>query len=74
MRDPYRIDVICENLRQLRYRFPDQRFGQLVDNYINLQQGDMFFQEDDETLMNIMNKLAELEQKGQGIVQEKDKV
>ena len=61
MRDPYRIDVICENLRQLWYRFPDQRFGQLVDNYINLQQGDMFFQEDDETLMNIMNKLAELE-------------
>lgn len=43
MRDPYRIDVICENLRQLWYHFPDQRFGQLVDNYINLQQGDMFF-------------------------------
>ena len=61
MRDPYRIDVICENLRQLWHHFPDQRFGQLVDNYINLQQGDMFFQEDDETLMNIMNKLAELE-------------
>lgn len=60
MQDVNRIDVICENLRQLWYQFPYQRFGQLISNYI-MTDKDIFFQEDDTTIENIMNILERLE-------------
>lgn len=60
MRDPERIDVICKNLAKLWKYFPDQRLGQLIENYL-IPQGKLFFQEDDDTLENIMNLLYEIE-------------
>ena len=63
MRNPERIHEILEQLRSLWMEFPDQRLGQLLENYVftNGQRGDrtsclLFFQEDDDT-KKILNKL-----------------
>jgi hypothetical protein len=34
MRDPLRIDRICDDLKTLWKLHPDQRFGQILENYI----------------------------------------
>ena len=34
MRDPARIDRICEDIKVLWKRHPDERLGQLMENYI----------------------------------------
>lgn len=45
VRDPARIDRMCELLRQLWHAMPDQRLGQLFGNlYAGPEQ---FFMEDD---------------------------
>lgn len=46
MRDPERIDRICELLRQTWHTVPDLRLGQLV---VNLLGNDPFYVEDDTT-------------------------
>lgn len=45
MRDPKRIDRICDLLKMFWKDVPDQRFGQLISNMIGRQ--DPFFVEDD---------------------------
>lgn len=54
MRDPERIDRICEKLKKFWKKVPDQRLGQVIENYI-IPSGDMrgadtcwiFYYEDD---------------------------
>jgi len=66
MRDPDRIDRVCEKLRLLWHRYPDQRLGQLIENYV-IPSGEMrgpltswLFQcEDDATEENLNKKLKE---------------
>jgi|WetSurMetagenome_2_1015567.scaffolds.fasta_scaffold51167_6 hypothetical protein len=56
MREPNRIPVICAELQKLWQKYPDQRLGQILENYIfnSGQRGDktsvaLFYQEDDIT-------------------------
>lgn len=49
MRDPLRIVRIIELIGQLWDKFPDQRLGQLLANYVFGHHTDIFFQEDDTT-------------------------
>lgn len=48
MRDPKRIDRICELLKECWLCYPDQRFFQLIVNLYNCDKGDAFYIEDDE--------------------------
>ncbi len=56
MREPERIDRILGKIRRLWHRYPDQRLGQLLENYV-FPSGDLrgastawlFHQEDDGT-------------------------
>jgi hypothetical protein len=57
MRDPKRIDKVLAALGKLWKKHPDQRLGQLLENYVFFEgeRGDktsvrMFYQEDDKTL------------------------
>ena len=57
MRDINRIPIILEELKKLWMQQPDQRLGQILENYVFFkgERGDktrcaMFYQEDDETL------------------------
>jgi len=57
MRDPNRINEICELLVDKWKRFPDQRLGQFLENYVfghhtgvgRHTDGCIFYQEDDLT-------------------------
>lgn len=71
MRDINRIDIICDNLRKLWYYFPDMRLGQLLENYIYDSPMNLFSQEDDITLENIMKMLDKAEEYDKQYVQEK---
>jgi len=60
MRDPKRIKKILKELETLWNQYPDQRLGQILENYvyINGARGDntsvaLFFQEDNKTLKMI---------------------
>ena len=48
---------ILDELNRLIDLYPDQRFGQLIANYIlpNYRQRDMFFEESKQTLENVLN-------------------
>jgi len=48
MRDPKRIDRVLDRVRELWNIYPDQRLGQLLQNYV-FGRGDNFYIEDDET-------------------------
>ena len=48
MRDPARIKRILDKIEQLWYKYPDQRLGQLIENYA-IDPRRLFFQEDTET-------------------------
>ena len=68
MRNPKRIKRILEKIERLWNRAPDQRLGQLLENYIFIrgQRGDktsvrLFFQEDDDTEESIDGLLSSLE-------------
>ena len=61
------IDKICDLLKVLWKKYPDQRLGQLLDNYIffNGERIDktnayLFYQEDDETEKIILKKLYKI--------------
>jgi hypothetical protein len=65
-RDPARILRILEKLRILWEKYPDQRLGQLLENYVflNGERGDktstaFYLQEEDVTLDNIMKKIKD---------------
>lgn len=48
MREKARIHRICKKLEKLWNRFPDQRLGQLLSNYV-VDETYLFYQEDYET-------------------------
>lgn len=48
MRDPNRIDVICDLLKEVWKQYPDWRLGQLIFNMT--QQHDVFFIEDEKMI------------------------
>lgn len=53
MRDPKRINVFCNLLREKWSIVPDWRFGQLMSNFLSCVVGtheDIFFIEDDEMM------------------------
>ena len=59
MRDPKRIDEMCEQLKKLWKLQPDIRLGQLVCN--TLPQNILFYVEDDKALEIINKKIEEVE-------------
>ncbi len=59
MRDPKRIDEMCEQLKKLWKLQPDIRLGQLVCN--TLPQKNLFYVEDDTALEMINKKIEEVE-------------
>lgn len=64
MRDTNRIDRICGKLDVLWHEYPDQRFGQLILNYL-IDEENMFWQDDDATelrLDSFLNKKSADEQ------------
>lgn len=64
MRDTDRIDRICGKLDVLWHEHPDQRFGQLILNYL-MDEENVFWQDDDVTesrLDSFLNKKSAAEQ------------
>jgi hypothetical protein len=67
MREINRIDRMCEKLREIWHESPDERLGQLIENWIILS-GNMrgkntcwlFYKEDDETEKRMDQSLKEL--------------
>ena len=60
MRDPERIDKICDQIRDLWNLYPDLRLGQLLSCFI-FHNADIFNQEDSETSRMLhINYIAEL--------------
>lgn len=64
MRDINRIERILNMLKELWNKYPDQRLGQLLENYVFFKgkRGDitslrLFYQEDDET-ENILKEIV----------------
>ena len=59
MRDLERIDRICQKLNKVWKEIPDQRLGQLLENYIfGRDSQNLWFQEDtrtEELFDNILN-------------------
>ena len=51
MRDPKRIDRMCDLMKEQWHKYPDQRLGQLLINYVfgRVSEGRIFYQEDDIT-------------------------
>lgn len=48
IRDPNRIDIICDKFKEVWKTMPDQRFGQFIINYI-ASEGLLYYYEDDKT-------------------------
>lgn len=67
MRSPSRIKIFCERLTAVWQRFPDWRFGQLVENVFQDLQQDPFFIEDKE-----MIEFFEMYVKSQEIISDND--
>lgn len=64
MRDIDRIDRICGKLDMLWHEYPDQRFGQLIVNYL-MDEENVFWQDDDVTesrLNSFINRKSAAEQ------------
>jgi len=67
MRDPKRINKILKELEILWKKYPDQRLGQILENYVFFQgkRGDatsvkLFYQEDGITLSCIEEELKKV--------------
>ena len=48
MRDPKRIETVLNVLRNVWYKYPDLRLGQLLDNISSEQARDIYYIEDEE--------------------------
>ena len=56
MRNPNRIPEILATLKQAWEKFPDWRFGQLIENLkIDIGVNDLFYIEDDELVEKIVD-------------------
>lgn len=53
MRDPKRIDVFCDELKEIWGKLPDWRFFQLVGNYMRYRGSDCFYVEDDDAIVGL---------------------
>lgn len=59
MRDPNRINVICEKLAELWALVPDWRLGQLFNNLQRAERSDLFYMEDDKLIDRLRAMLTE---------------
>ena len=50
--------LILEHLKKLVYKYPEQRFGQILQNYI-LPKGDPFYEESVDTLNRLSRNCRE---------------
>lgn len=55
MRNPDRIDVICNELARQWKRYPDFRFMQLIYNFMVAMNSDCFYMEDEPFIENLTN-------------------
>lgn len=53
MRNPDRINEILNVLSELWHHYPDQRLGQLLENFCFFNKDMMFYQEDDISLITL---------------------
>lgn len=61
MRNPERIDFFINNLKELWEQCPDQRFGQLLVNYVigrGISETRLFYNEDKEWISNLLGILG----------------
>ena len=64
MRDLERIDRICQKLNKIWKEIPDQRLGQLLENYIfGRDSQNLWFQDDDCTERRFDNIIKMIAQK-----------
>lgn len=68
MRDPARIDRICDDLKILWHKHPDERLGQLLENYIfgceKQHKRCIFHIEDDQTELQLKRVIGDDKQNG----------
>ena len=58
MRDVNRIYDILMKFQDLWEKYPDQRFGQIISNYLAKDNEDIFYIEDDEISQRLTDKLS----------------
>lgn len=61
MRDVNRIYDILVKFQGLWEQYPDQRFGQIISNYIVNDNEDIFYIEDDEISQRLTDQLSLIE-------------
>mgnify|MGYP000809958106 CR=1 FL=1 len=61
MRDANRIYDILMKFKDLWEQYPDQRFGQIISNYLVNDKEDIFYIEDDELSQRLTDQLSLIE-------------
>jgi len=61
MRDVNRIYDILVKFQDLWEQYPDQRFGQIISNYLVNDKEDIFYIEDDELSQRLTDQLSLIE-------------
>ena len=61
MRDVNRIYDILVKFQDLWEQYPDQRFGQIISNYLVNDKEDIFYIEDDEISQRLTDQLSLIE-------------
>lgn len=61
MRDVNRIYDILVKFQDLWEQHPDQRFGQIISNYLAKDNEDIFYIEDDELSQRLTDQLSMIE-------------
>ena len=57
MRPVSRIPIICKLIEKLWKKYPDQRLGQLLENYVFGHRESCFFQDDMETTIRLKEEI-----------------
>lgn len=61
MRGVNRIYDILMKFQDLWEKYPDQRFGQIISNYLAKDNEDIFYIEDDEISQRLTDKLSRID-------------
>ena len=61
MRDVNRIYDILMKFQDIWEKYPDQRFGQIISNYLAKDNEDIFYIEDDEISQRLTDKLSRID-------------
>ena len=61
MCDVNRIYDILMKFQDLWEKYPDQRFGQIISNYLANDNEDIFYVEDDEISQRLTDKLSRID-------------